>query len=283
MSVWQLLFSWKYLVFLLLSLAGLGLLCAGWTRRSIRALVLGLSFFFLGGIAGLLFPLLHKPLGLHPSPMCALNKLVAFGWLQGKFYLPLMVALAVILFLSLAGRKLFCGWVCPLGALQELLYLIPGAPKVKNLPFRFTNLLRFGLFILFLVGLGIWGVITFDYINAFEILHWEFNLHLAILAVIVLVPAFFYYRPFCYLVCPIGLISWLLEPLAPLKVRVDQEKCTHCGLCFSHAPCDAIHALVEGKKGWISDCTSCGLCMNDCPPGAIRFGFPSSGKNRTEK
>ena len=56
-----------------------------------------------------------------------------FGW---GFYLaePLMVVLVVytVFALILLGRGVFCGWLCPFGAMQELLAKVARFFRIRN-------------------------------------------------------------------------------------------------------------------------------------------------------
>jgi polyferredoxin len=266
--------AWKYLVYYFLVAAGLLLLFRGRTKRWPRILLLSLSFVVLGGVIVVFFPVLDRALGMHPSPMCSLGRLLQMAILRGVYPKMLIVSLSVILGLSLIGKKLFCGWACPLGSLQELVYKIPWIKKVPNLPFLLTNGIRIYLFLAFILGLSIYGVYLYGGINAFELMHWELDYFQVTLGIgLLLLVSLFYYRPYCYTVCPIGLVSWALERFALMGVRFMEEKCTSCQACVKTAPCPAIEPLIKGKKGWTPDCTSCGACLQACPEGAIQFGF----------
>jgi len=271
-NFFSLVFSAKHIVFFLLAGAGLAMLVQRKTGKPWRFGALAASFLLLGGVAVLVVPSLSGPLGLHPSPMCNLNKLIAFAWLKGRFPPALVAGLAVMLFLSVIARKLFCGWVCPLGSGQELLYMIPGVKKLGNLPFRASNAVRVLLFLAFLVGLLCFGVITYDSFNGFEALHWKFAPGAIAVGSAILLASLFYYRPYCYLVCPLGLVTWLVEPLAILRVRVDKSACDGCKACLQQVPCPALAELVAHGSGWTADCCSCGLCLSTCPKGAVVFG-----------
>lgn len=274
MRILTFLYSLKFWVYYALIAAGLILLFLRQVRRWVRAVAQLASFLILGGVIGLVFEGLKGPLGMHPSPVCALTKLPGFVIDSGNWPAPLVAMLILILVFSLVGKKLFCGWGCPLGALQELVYLIPGLKKVPNLPFRFTNSVRAYLLAAYIAGLAGYGIVLYNDVNAFEMLHWEFGFNVAVLGLglLVLIAAL-YYRPFCYLICPIGLVSWALERFAPLAVRVDRAKCTSCQACVKKSPCPAIGPLVDGRKGWLPDCTSCGLCLETCPEDALSFGL----------
>ncbi|MFA6316529.1 MAG: 4Fe-4S binding protein [Elusimicrobiota bacterium] len=271
-SVLGLALSPKHLVFAGLAGAGQVLCLLGRGRRLGRGVLLLAGFVLLGGIAGLIAPSLSGPLGMHPSPMCSLNKLIAFAWIKGRFALPLGVGLGVILLLSLLFRKSFCGWACPLGALQELLHAVPVPAKLKPFRFRITNGIRAGFMAAFFIGLAGFGVITYDSFNGFEALHWGFELGATAVLAVIALASLFYFRPYCYLVCPIGLVTWVLEPLALSGVKKDGRLCDGCGACLPDAPCPSLEGIVAGKSPWIADCVSCGWCLDACPKGALKTG-----------
>ena len=53
-----------------------------------------------------------------------------------------------------------------------------------------------------------------------------------------------------------------------MAAKVDQEKCTGCGICVDACPMEAIK--IENKKAVISDdCSECGACESECPNDAI--------------
>jgi polyferredoxin len=124
--------------------------------------------------------------------------------------------------------------------------------------------------VLFVPLVFVIGKSIYDYFNPFEALHWGFELWGTATLLIVLVAAFFIFRPFCYLLCPIGLITWLLEHISLSRVEVDPDKCTECYECTDVAPCPAMIYIVDGKR-FRPDCHACGRCLNTCDEDAIKF------------
>jgi polyferredoxin len=181
------------------------------------------------------------------------------------------VFLGVISVFSLAGNKLFCGWVCPLGALQELIQRIPLRKGLKKtLPFRVTNTIRALVFVVFLVVVFMTGKAVYDYFNPFEGLHWALVPIGTTALVITAILALFIFRPFCYLACPIGLYTWVLEHIALTKLRLNKEACTNCDVCVKKTNCPAVPAILAGKRSR-PDCHACGDCMSVCPKNALEW------------
>jgi polyferredoxin len=185
--------------------------------------------------------------------------------------------LAVIALLSLVGNKLFCGWVCPIGALQEIFYLLPHRRKRFRLAFYAVNSVRFGLLLIFIPLLINAGVYIYGYVNPFEILHWPFDtdfwsLYAWTVTIIVILFSLAIYRPFCHSVCPIGAIAWLLENISFMRIRLRKDRCNNCRLCIKEAPCFGMQSILDGKR-IRPDCYACGKCIAVCPTKALEFNI----------
>ena len=217
-------------------------------------------------------------LGKSPNPMEGAVKI--FKSTIGLYPDPIVKAIAFGFFIILAivGNKIICGWVCPFGALQELIYSIPILQKIKKkkLPFVLTNTIRVCLFItalLLMFGIigGRKGFIIYHYVNPFNLFNLDFEAFGILLTVIIaLLVSFIAYRPFCQFICPFGLISWMSERISIFRVRIDREKCTQCGACIKACPLEAAEGRVNGKK-MPADCFSCARCLNVCPVDAIQY------------
>jgi len=219
-------------------------------------------------------------LGESPNPMEGTVKV--FKAMVGLYpsIISKLIALVFFVVMGIIGNKLICGWACPFGALQELIYSLPILRKVKQwkAPFWLTNTIRGGLFcvvLLFLFGIisGRKGFVIYHYLNPFNLFNLHFEHWLILLTVVVfLTLAFFIYRPFCHLICPFGFVSWIAEKFSLYRVIIDEEKCTKCGACIKACPSHAAKGKVEGKT-FPADCFSCARCLNVCPQDAIRYGF----------
>ena len=217
-------------------------------------------------------------LGKSPNPMEGAVKI--FKSTIGLYPDPIVKATAFAFFIILAiiGNKIICGWACPFGALQELIYSIPILRKIKKrkLPFIFTNTIRVCLFItvlLLMFGIigGRKGFIIYHYLNPFNLFDLHFEAFSILLTVIIaLSVSFIVYRPFCQFICPFGLVSWIAERFSIFRVRIDKEKCTQCGACIKACPLEAAEGRVNGKK-MPADCFSCARCLNVCPVDAIHY------------
>lgn len=235
------------------------------------------------------------PGALGSCPIGALQAVVSNIQFLFSFYV-----VGVLMFVgALAGRAV-CGWVCPFGFIQELLYKIPSPKLGKSGLTRKLSKLKYAVLAVFVLALPLMFLFTNGVgVPAFcayicpagtleaglpllaanpglqATLGWLFALKAAILAVTVLASVLMF-RPFCRFICPLGAIYSLFNRVAIFGVRLDGDKCSRCGKCASSC-------LLDVKIVNDSECMRCGKCAPDCPCGAIKkrglMPWTNSAKN----
>ena len=65
-----------------------------------------------------------------------------------------------------------------------------------------------------------------------------------------------------------------VQPLERDVVR-DEDKCTHCGVCITICPTDALYRDPQTQEVFFDSdrCIACELCVPACPPRAMRVEF----------
>ena len=201
---------------------------------------------------------------------------------SGYHLFPLL-ALGTMLLVGVFVGRLFCGWVCPFGFIQDLLYKIP-SPKF-NLPKRASwgkyFILAFSVFLIpFFLGEETWYsfcracpasalqvTIPHIVISGFGKLSVPNMVKLGVLAAVLLL-AFASSRSFCKALCPIGAILAPLNHFSFWKVKPDFDTCISCKKCDAACPTDArpserIAAGVPANRA--ADCIVCHECASVCP------------------
>lgn len=209
------------------------------------------------------------------------------GGVKAHFARGLGALIYVLGSIGLVGAvvgRMPCGWICPFGLLQDLLYKIP-APK-----FGLPRLIRRGrylfLFVLAIAAPLLTGVSWFSRLcpagsleggvvlklapplGGLPATRWFFWLKIAIL-VGFLVWFVFSKRPFCRAVCPLGTMLGTCNSLSFYRLKVDGERCDSCGKCRRVCPMDI--DIFEDPDS--AECIRCLECRNACPRGAITGGF----------
>lgn len=170
--------------------------------------------------------------------------------------------------------KVWCGWVCHLGALQEFIFR-PGVIKV--LQTRKSQIILKWVRIVVLVILLAQIITTrtniFIHYDPFKV---AFNLFSAntlgyILLVIMLVSSALIYRPFCRTLCPVGLILGWVSHIPGAAKLSKNDSCIDCKTCSNTCKQNAM--VYENKKSLLDneDCILCGDCMDSCKFSSLKI------------
>ena len=210
-----------------------------------------------------------------------------------QFSISLYVLGFLFLFGSIFGRFV-CGFLCPFGLIQDLLYKIPFVKKIRSFPGEgFLRCLRFIILIVFVIllplfviditGLGqpwfckficpagsLEGGIPLVLFNsamrsaAGFLFRWKLFILLLTLFLSLLI-----YRPFCRYLCPLGAVYGLFNKFSLYRISVDKSKCIECGACQKSCRLD----IKIYKNPGSMDCIRCGDCIASCPHNALEAGL----------
>lgn len=126
----------------------------------------------------------------------------------------------------------FCKLICPVGTLEDSIPLV-----LLNESLRKT------------VGF---------------LFHWKFGV-----LIFIVLSSVFIYKPFCKYICQLGAFYSLFNKVSFVKIILDTEKCTGCGLC--HQKCKMGVEVRNDVNG--RECIRCGDCVQMCPSNALKMGF----------
>jgi NosR/NirI family nitrous oxide reductase transcriptional regulator len=204
-----------------------------------------------------------------------------FRW---DFFLlaPLMFVLwsYVAVTLLFWGRGVFCGWLCPFGALQELLNHAAKFFRVPQLRLPFTLHerlwpIKYVLFLgLFAVSLHAMGLAqTGAEVEPFKtaiVLKFGRELQFVLYAAALLVVGLFIERFFCRYLCPLGAALAIPARLRMFEWLKRRWQCgTQCHICASRCPVQAIHPNGRINPNECIHCLNCQVNYFDdliCPP-----------------
>lgn len=168
-----------------------------------------------------------------------------------EYKISLYVFGFISLFAVIFGRFI-CGFLCPFGLIQDLIFKIPFVKKVRQLKgekilrcVRFIILAVFviilPMFVIDITGLGkpwfckyicpvgtLEGGIPLVLMNESLrsaigfLFKWKVAILIAILFFSIII-----YRPFCRYICPLGAIYGLFNKISFVSYKVDKSKCTN--------------------------------------------------------
>lgn len=217
-------------------------------------------------------------------PLGALQNALANTDAKAPYYVIGILMLYGIIF----GRWI-CGFLCPFGLIQDLLYKIKTPKLKKNKVTKVLSYLKYVILVVFVILipliyalqassiplpafckyicpsgtlLGAGGLLSNesnDYMFSMlgPLFTWKFCL-----LVIIILACIFIYRAFCRFLCPLGAIYSLFNKISLLGIKLDKPSCIDCGKCINKCKMD-IHHVGD------HECISCGDCVDVCPTGAI--------------
>jgi polyferredoxin len=226
--------------------------------------------------------------------------LTAGGSFVSHTHLSNVVLLVATLVTALLLRSAFCGWICPLGFLQELVSnfsrvlqkripgLRRGVASLKKRGARLAVLDRYLRYMKYLVlAWTVGGSAYFGYMVFRDYDPWSALLNVAefsftpgvIVLVATLVASFFIERPWCRYACPLGAANGILGKVSPIYLKREESACTSCKICTTACPMGlAVHTATTIQS---ADCNTCLECVGSCPRNGaleVKFGLPLIGK-----
>jgi polyferredoxin len=226
-------------------------------KTTLSLITIILAGFLLKGIPNVLVPIEYALIIISEKRdiIHILHPIAIFSFIMGTSFI--------------VGR-IFCGYACPIGSLQEIISTINFKSDLKaqkenkyhvDISSQISNKVRW-IFTGCLFFLAIFFEIAI--LRAFNPLS-GFTLALLIPIISLLIACFasiFVYRPWCRFLCPFGAGSSFLAKSATVTYRRTMD-CNDCGFCEKICP----------TKFFPGECYYCNRCVEICPKDAIKFSL----------
>lgn len=197
-----------------------------------------------------------------------------------SFYRPMLWSLLIPLAVTVLFGRVFCGWICPMNTLLELVDRCRRLLRMAEIPERDIRFSLKNKYLFLAVVLGLVGVTSVPFIALFyppavisrEVHLVVFGATVGIGAYLILaVCAFELFvskRWWCRYVCPGGALYSLLGRFRVVRVVRNENHCVKCGECVRVCQFDLRPMLVQTTG---MECTNCGSCVRACHDDALSF------------
>lgn len=225
------------------------------------------------------------PGALGSCPIGSLQAVIGSLNYKLSFYL-----FGILMFFGTVLGRFICGWLCPFGLIQELLYKIP-SPKIK-IP-RVLSKVKYVVLLVFVIilpmfitdSVGIGDPTFCKYIcpagtleAGIPLVSMNGSLQASIgflfffkisILIVTLILSILIFRPFCKVICPLGAIYAFFNKISFYRYYVDEHKCTKCGICIKACKMN----IEPYKSPNDTECIRCRDCITACPHTAISSSF----------
>ena len=188
--------------------------------------------------------------------------------------------------------RLWCGWLCPAGALQEF-----GSPiNDKATPGGRFNWIKWAIWIPWIGGIAALAIRAGGYHTVDPFYHFEggvtlsqplepeappwFMIYYIILALFLGLAVVFGRRASCHTICwmaPFMILGRKIRNLVKwpaLRLKADTDECINCKRCTKNCPMSLdVNRMVQDGSMENSECILCGSCVDICPQDVIRYSF----------
>lgn len=199
-----------------------------------------------------------------------------------------LILFAFLFLFSMVMGRVFCSWICPAGAIQDLV----AQSRTKRLPVKYISWIKYLVWtpwfalILFLFRRagGISGA-DFFYQTEYGVSLTRFAdavIYGGIIIIFFLLSIIFGRRASCHTLCwmsPFMIFGKKLGKILKvpsLKLKTDAGSCVSCNRCEKVCPMSLpVEKLVSKGKIDDANCILCGMCNEACKRDVIKFAWIS--------
>jgi ferredoxin-type protein NapH len=202
-----------------------------------------------------------------------------------------MIVFGLMFLSSLWVGRLWCGWACPAGALQEF-----GQPINNRRTPRKLNWIKWAIWIPWIGLIAVLAVRAGGYNSIDPFFQLEtgvtmalplegggppwFMVYYVIIALFLGLAVLVGQRASCHTICwmaPFMILGRWIRNRArwpSLRLRAEPDKCINCMACTRDCPMSLeVNEMVQRADMEAGECILCGTCVDVCPEDAIHYSF----------
>ena len=207
------------------------------------------------------------------------------GIVSGSF-----IVFGCLLVGSIFLGRLFCGYLCPMGGLQECVSNVNDKSPRQG----WRNNIKYFIWSVWII------VIVICFLHKGEIVNIDFFyktdhgisisniygyiIYYSVIFLVLIPSVIFGNRIFCHYFCwmaPFMIIGTKIRRilhLPGLHIKADSGKCISCKQCNKHCPMSLdVCSMVQKGICDSSECIQCGKCVDSCPKNALEYSIKYKG------
>ena len=195
------------------------------------------------------------------------------------------IVFACMLAFSMFFGRVWCGYFCPAGGLQECLFMCKPDPAKQG----WRNRIKYVIWVLWMIAVVISFIlgkndltIDFFYMTDHGISVsgiYNYVIYYGVIILLVLPALIHGKRASCHYICwmapfmVIGSTLGRILHLPQIHIEADRNACIECGQCNRACPMglDVKSMVSEGTNAKCTECIQCGACIDSCPKKVLKY------------
>jgi len=192
--------------------------------------------------------------------------------------------------LALFVGRLWCGWACPGGGLQEICFAITDKPARRGR----LDWIKWFIWVPWLAIIALLAISAGGY-RRVNLLHltesgisvtqpFSYITYYMVIGIFVVLSLLAGRRAGCHYICwmaPFMILGRKIRNVLAwpaLRLRAETDRCINCKKCTANCPMSLdVNGMVQKRAMENSECILCGTCVDVCPKDVIHYSF-SAGK-----
>lgn len=216
--------------------------------------------------------------------------LIIMGATEGIISGSFLVFSAMLIGSVFFGR-IFCGYLCPVGGLQECAFLVQN----KKIKLGKKNYIKYAIWVIWI------GIIAMIFLTCgqnikidffYQTVHgisisniYGYGIYYLVLFLMFFPPLIFGKRLACHCYCwmaPFMIIGVKVQRafhLPGLRIQTEASKCISCKKCEQNCPMSLpVSTMAKKDEFYHAECILCGSCIDTCPQKVLQYSISNVKK-----
>lgn len=195
------------------------------------------------------------------------------------------IVFTCMLVFSMFFGRVWCGYFCPAGGLQECLFMCKPEPAKQG----WRNRIKYVIWVFWMIAVVVTFIlgkndVTIDpfYMTDHGISVsgiYNYVIYYGVIMLLVLPALIHGKRASCHYICwmapfmVIGSTLGKILHLPQIHIEADKNACIECGQCNRACPMglDVRSMVSEGTNTKCTECIQCGACIDSCPKKVLKY------------
>lgn len=159
--------------------------------------------------------------------------------------------------------RLYCGWICPINTAMTFIARLKIKLHIKS---NIIPNILLNSWIKYIALAAFFAAFLISFVSGARLPVLPILFTLGVITTIFYPPDLWH-----RVLCPFGTILSFPAKLSRHSIRIEQDKCNDCGLCYRVCPAKSVKRLEDSHQIIKNECLVCMECSRKCKKNAIMY------------